>query len=86
MKPNQIGRVPPTVQRWALTLNEERNVDDPYGGCDPNCDHISFPNGNAGGLYKRLLPGEDRITKEQKTYMRITSRNEAEARARYART
>ena len=84
--PNQIGRVHLIVQRWGLTSNEEHTVVYPYGGCDPNGDNISFPNGDAGGIHKRLLSGDDRISEGQKTYMRSTSKNEAAARARYPKT
>jgi hypothetical protein len=69
-----------------LTLDDDRTVDYPYSGCDPNCEHISFPNGDTGGLHKRPLRGEDRIAEGKKTYMRSMSKNEAAARARYARS
>ena len=78
--------VPLTVQRRGLTLNEERTVIYPYDGCDPNCDGISVPNGNAGGRHERLLLGEDRIAEGKKTYMRSISKSEAAARARNEKT
>ena len=73
------------VWRWGeegLTLDEERTVDPPYPGCAHNCNHLFFPNGDAGGLRECPLRRDDRVDKEVKTYMRSTSKRSAAARAR----
>jgi hypothetical protein len=52
----------------------------------PTATAFLFQMATLGGFYKCLLLGEDRITEGQKTYMRSTSKNDAAARARYAKT
>jgi hypothetical protein len=48
-------------------------------------DNIFVLHSDTDGPHKRLLRGDDRITEEQRTYMRPTRTNEGAERARYAK-
>lgn len=64
-----------------FALDEERTAGYPYTRCDRHSDPIFVPDDDTGGLHKRLLRRDGHNDKEQKTYMRSTSKKEAAARA-----
>ena len=64
-------------------MNEERTVEPQYAHCDPHRNKIFLPNSDTGGLHERPTSGETIVLKKkQKTYMRSTSKREAEKRAK----